>query len=86
MGLVNRLVEPGTALPAAIALGKEIAAFPQRCLRSDRLSSYHQWGLELDEALRMETRLGRRVIESGETFEGARRFAGGAGRHGSFDR
>jgi len=84
MGLANRLVAPGTALEAALGLARELAAFPQRCLRSDRLSSYLQWGQSQDEALRLETRLGQEVIASGETLEGAQRFAGGAGRHGSF--
>lgn len=85
MGLANRLVEPGTARAAAVALAKEIAAFPQRCVRADRRSSYEQWGTDLDDALRVETRLGSEVIASGETIEGARRFAGGKGRHGSFE-
>jgi enoyl-CoA hydratase len=85
MGLANRLVEPGTARAAAVALAKELAGFPQRCLRSDRLSSYRQWGLDVDAALRMETTLGLAVIQSGETREGARRFAAGAGRHGKFE-
>ncbi len=84
IGLANRLVEGGGALEAAVALGKELAAFPQRCLRADRLSSYRQWNLGLEEALRQETRGGLEVIRSGETLEGAQRFAGGAGRHGSF--
>jgi enoyl-CoA hydratase len=84
MGLANRLVEPGRALPEALELAKQLAAFPQRCLRSDRLSSYRQWELPLDQALLLETRLGNDVIRSGETREGATRFARGAGRHGSF--
>jgi len=84
MGLANRLVEPGHALEEAVSLAKELSAFPQRCLRSDRLSSYRQWALPLEEALREETRLGLEVIRSGETSEGAARFAGGAGRHGKF--
>jgi enoyl-CoA hydratase len=84
MGLANRLVEPGHALEEAVSLARELAAFPQRCLRSDRLSSYRQWALPLEEALREETRLGLEVIRSGETSEGAARFAGGAGRHGKF--
>jgi enoyl-CoA hydratase len=53
-------------------------------MRNDRLSSYRQWSLPLDDALLQETRLGLEVIRSGETVEGARRFAAGAGRHGSF--
>ena len=85
MGLANRLVEPGTALREAIALANELARFPQRCLRSDRISSYRQWDLSMDDAFREESRLGLEVIRSGETEAGARRFAEGAGRHGSFD-
>ena len=84
MGLANRLAEPGEALAAAVELANQLAAFPQRCLRSDRESSYRQWGLPLDEALALETDLGLEVIRSGETAEGATRFAGGAGRHGRF--
>ena len=84
MGLANRLVEPGTSLSEAIALANDLAKFPQRCMRSDRLSSYRQWELSMDDALREESRLGLEVIRSGETTAGARRFAEGAGRHGAF--
>ena len=84
MGLVNRLTAPGQALAGALELAQQLSRFPQRCLRSDRLSSYRQWSLDLDAALREETWLGREVIRSGETREGASRFAGGAGRHGDF--
>jgi enoyl-CoA hydratase/carnithine racemase len=82
MGLANRLVPKGAALDAARSLAMDLSRFPQRCLRGDRRSSYEQWGLPLEEALRVETRIGLEVIRSGETAEGARRFAGGAGRHG----
>jgi enoyl-CoA hydratase len=85
MGLANRLVEPGTARAEAVALAHTLARFPQRCLRSDRLSSYEQWTLDLSAALRNETRRGLEVVVSGETGAGAMRFAQGAGRHGSFD-
>lgn len=84
MGLANRLTEPGAALAEALRLARDLAAFPQLCLRSDRLSSYRQWGMGLEEALAEETRLGREVIASGETREGASRFAEGKGRHGDF--
>jgi enoyl-CoA hydratase len=84
MGLANRLVEKRRALPEALTLARSLAAFPQRCLRSDRLSSYEQWGLSLPDALRNEFRHGLRVVESGETEQGAKRFASGAGRHGDF--
>jgi enoyl-CoA hydratase len=86
MGLANRLTEPGGALAGAVELAHQLAAFPQRCLRSDRRSSYEQWSLDEQAALRRETELGLEVIESGETREGATRFAAGEGRHGAFDR
>jgi enoyl-CoA hydratase len=82
MGLANRLAEPGRALPEALELAGRIAAFPQRCLRSDRLSAYQQWSLPLPEAFRNEFRRGMEVVGSGETAAGASRFAAGAGRHG----
>jgi enoyl-CoA hydratase len=85
MGLANRLVEPGQALTAAVALAEDVARFPQHCARSDRESSYDQWSLSLDDALLRETELALVTIASGESLEGAMRFAGGEGRHGSFD-
>jgi enoyl-CoA hydratase len=83
-GLANRVTGPGGALEAALGLARDLAGFPQRCLRSDRQSSYEQWSMSLDDALAHETELGRAVIRSGETREGATRFAEGAGRHGKF--
>jgi len=82
MGLVNRLVPAGQTLDAALELAEQLARFPQRCLRSDRLGVLAQWGLPEDQALRAETRRGLEVIRSGETVEGAARFSAGAGRHG----
>jgi len=84
MGLANRICEPGNALSTARALADQLAAFPQGCLRSDRESAYAQWDLQFDDALENETRLGLQVIRSGETREGATRFANGEGRHGAF--
>jgi enoyl-CoA hydratase len=83
MGLANRLVPKGKALEAALALAADLTRFPQGCLRSDRLSAYEQWDMEVHDALRNETRRGMQVLQSGETLEGARRFAAGHGRHGS---
>jgi enoyl-CoA hydratase len=84
MGLANRLVPSGSALEAAVALATALARFPQGCLRSDRRSALEQWGLTHSEAMAHETALGLEVIASGETRQGAARFAGGAGRHGQF--
>jgi enoyl-CoA hydratase len=83
MGLVNRVVPPGEALAAARTLAHQLAAFPQVCLRSDRMSALEQWGLSEGDAALGEARRGRDVIASGETLEGAARFAGGAGRGGA---
>ena len=83
IGLVNRLVEPGTALDAAQELARQLAELPQRALRADRRSLLRQWSLSLDEAMTAEFRGGMEVIASGEAQEGARRFAEGSGRHGS---
>jgi len=81
-GLANRLAEPGEALEAALALADHLAAFPQRCLRSDRASALDQWSLPEWGALAHETVLGLEVVRSGETQAGAARFAAGEGRHG----
>ena len=83
IGLVDRLVEPGEALTAALALARSIAEFPQGALRADRRSVLGQWSLSREEAARAEYRGGLEVIASGEAVDGARRFAEGAGRHGS---
>jgi enoyl-CoA hydratase len=83
LGLANRITAPGGALAGALDLARELAALPQVCLRSDRRSSYEQWGLPLTDALARETALGLEVIRSGETLAGASRFAAGEGRHGA---
>ena len=85
MGLANRLVPKGETRAHAIALAKDIAKFPQTCLRADRLSALQQWDLSEDEAIANEMRGGLKVIASGETLSGATRFASGAGRHGAFE-
>ena len=85
MGLVNRLVPAGQALAAAQALAAQLCAFPQACLRGDLASAHAQWGLPHDDAMAEEFSHGLRTLQSGETLSGAQRFAGGQGRHGSFD-
>jgi enoyl-CoA hydratase len=83
IGLVNRVVPPGTARTNAEALAAELAAFPQECLRNDRLSLLEQDGLAEQEAMARELAYGVRSLQAGGA-EGARRFAGGEGRHGAF--
>lgn len=81
-GLANRVVEDGTSLQAAVELAHQLSKLPQLCMRNDRRSAYEQFGMSLDEALAHEFDLGMQTIASGETLEGARRFASGVGRHG----
>jgi len=83
IGLANRVVPAGQARAAAETLAREIAAFPPRCVASDRKSLYETWGMDLPLALAREYELGKATIDSGESFEGAARFAQGAGRHGA---
>ena len=83
-GLANRVVPAGRAREEAEALARTIAAFPPRCVRSDRRSAWEADGLPLPAALANEFALGKATHDSGESQEGARRFASGAGRHGQF--
>ncbi len=81
-GLANRVVDDGQALAAALLLARQIAAFPQACLRADRASAFAQWDLPLAEALLREGAGGVPAVAA-EGAAGAARFAGGAGRHGT---
>jgi enoyl-CoA hydratase len=82
MGLCNRVVPPGQALDAALALARAIAAFPQATLRADRASAWAQDGLPLAEALLQEWQGGRACLA--DALQGAVRFGAGQGRHGVF--
>jgi enoyl-CoA hydratase len=82
ISLVDRLVEPGSALEAGQQLARELAELPQGALRADRRSVLSQWSLSLDEAADAEHRGGLDVLRSGEASQGARRFVAGEGRHG----
>lgn len=80
MGLVNRVVPPGQARGAAEALAAELAAFPQTCLRNDRLSMLEQDGCSVPDAMANE--LGYGLGSLAEVAEGVARFTSGEGRHG----
>jgi enoyl-CoA hydratase len=84
MGLANRVVPRGMSRPAAQELARQLAAFPQICLRNDRLSAYEQFDLSFDEAMVNEFQHGLKAIEQ-EAQKGAARFVGGSGRHGEFE-
>ena len=70
----------GSAREASVALAHQIAAFPQACMRADRLSAYEQHGQNLAEAMQNELAHGLSALP--ETQAGAQRFADGDGRHG----
>ena len=82
-GLANRLVPQGKALAEAMALAQQLTRFPQTCLRSDRRSSYEQWGLDVAGALVNEAECGLPALQAEARF-GAARFAEGKGRGGNF--
>jgi enoyl-CoA hydratase len=84
IGLVDRVVAPGTAREAAEALARTIAAFPQTCVRSDRASVYTGLGLSEADALRNEFEHGKAALASPDLQQGARAFTSGKGRGGEF--
>jgi enoyl-CoA hydratase/carnithine racemase len=84
IGLVHRVVPKGTSRSAAEELARELAQFPQVCMRGDRMSAYEQCDLSFQDALANEFKHGLEALRE-ETSTGARKFASGAGRHGSFE-
>lgn len=83
IGLADRVVPDGGALAVAIELAKQIAAFPQTCMNSDRMSAYRQWDFDIEAALAHEAHAGVAPLREG-AVAGAKRFTEGAGRSGSF--
>lgn len=82
IGLINRLVPAGRSRAAAEELARELASFPQTCLRQDRLSLLEQADLGESAALKNEFGHGLRSLR--EVAPGVKRFRQGAGRHGAF--
>jgi enoyl-CoA hydratase len=83
IGLVNRVVPNGASRDAAEELARELARFPQTCMREDRLSLLEQEGLDERAALAREFEHGLRSLA--EVQAGLERFRAGAGRHGAFE-
>jgi enoyl-CoA hydratase len=83
MGLVNRVVPPGQALAAARELAAELAALPQACLRSDRMSALEAAGMTEADAMASEFRHGMATLSQPDMAEGVARFRSGAGRGGA---
>jgi enoyl-CoA hydratase len=83
-GLANRVVAKGASKQEAEKLAREIAEFPQICMRNDRKSVYEQDGMPLERALANEFNLGLDTLESGEYLRGSEKFVNGEGKHGEF--
>lgn len=81
IGLCERVVPHGKSREAAEALARELARFPQECLRADRRSVWLQEGLDERAAMRAEWRNSAPMFER-EGVAGAARFAAGKGRGG----
>ena len=82
MGLANRVAPNGSSRDEAESLARELARFPQTCMREDRLSLLESLPLNEADALANEFQHGTRSLADVAT--GLERFRAGAGRHGSF--
>jgi len=82
-GLVNRVVPRGQARAAAQELAAQLAALPQDCLRSDRMSALESAGLGEGKAMTNEFRHGMATLGGAEMTEGIKRFRAGADRGGA---
>ena len=82
-GLATRLCGEGEALAAALELARDLARFPQGCMRADRLSAIRQWSLGPEAALANEWKSAEAFVKEGQA--GAARFAAGTGRGGDFE-
>jgi len=83
-GLANKIVDINKSRIEAERLAREIAAFPQICLKNDRLSAYDQFGLNIKDAMVKEFEYGLNTLESGEYLKGTQSFVRGKGKHGEF--
>jgi enoyl-CoA hydratase len=84
IGLCEYVVPEGQAREHAEALARNIARFPQQCLRTDMRSAKDQQGRSVRDAMVNEFEQGKTMVVA-EGIAGARRFADGAGRGGDFN-
>jgi len=83
IGLCEYVTPKGGARAKAEELAREIARFPQVCVRADRRSAIRSHGLGVREALIQEWYNGREALIA-DGVAGAGRFKTGLGRHGDF--
>ena len=82
IGLCEYLVRDGQALIKAEKLAKDIARFPQSCMRADRRSVRSQHHLKRWEAMNEEWKGSKSEVSKG--IKGALAFVSGKGRGGDF--
>ncbi|KAH7092623.1 ClpP/crotonase-like domain-containing protein [Paraphoma chrysanthemicola] len=87
MGLANRVVPKGKAVEEALKIAEQLLKFPQLCMNKDRQSAYYAAyeAKSFQDAMRYEFANAEMVL-SKESLNGAKRFAGGLGRSGSFEK
>jgi len=83
IGLCEYLTPKGGARAKAEELARQIAQFPQVCVRADRRSAIKSHGQGVREGLIQEWYNGREALIA-DGVAGAGRFRDGLGRHGDF--
>jgi len=83
IGLCEYVTAKGGARAKAEQLARDIARFPQVCVRADRRSAVKSCGLSVRDALIQEWYNGREALIV-DGVPGAARFRDGLGRHGDF--
>ncbi len=84
IGLCERVVPDGGARAEAETMAHEIARFPQLAMLADRRSILETQSMDIDTGLRREWQNGLAAVEA-QGIAGAARFAGGLGRHGTYE-
>lgn len=82
IGLVTRRVPAGEHLTASLELAEELAGFPRETMLADRAALLAGLGRTLEDGIAMEAKNGPATATV--AAKGAAKFAGGAGRGGSF--
>ncbi|MDJ0631483.1 MAG: crotonase/enoyl-CoA hydratase family protein [Rhodobacter sp.] len=83
IGLCERVVSDGETRRTAEDMAHQITRFPREAMLADRASILATRGMAVGDALAQEWRSGMDAIRN-QGIAGARRFAGGKGRHGEF--
>lgn len=75
LGVVNRAVEPGTALEAALQLAEEVARNAPLALRASKQIMEEQWDWTAAEAWESQAKISEPVRASEDAQEGAKAFS-----------